>query len=123
MILKYKSTPTIIDGIRFSSKLESKRYEYLKELERENKISNLELQPSYLLQESFRKDGELFRKVEYVADFRYFDNEKQKEVVEDVKSFITEKDGLFRIKRKLYEYKYPTKLTIVTYKKKEWISK
>ena len=123
MILKYKSTPTIIDGIRFSSKLESKRYEYLKELERENKISNLELQPSYLLQESFRKDGELFRKVEYVADFRYFDNEKQKEVVEDVKSFITEKDGLFRIKRKLYEYRYPTKLTIVTYKKKEWISK
>jgi len=123
MILKYKSTPTIIDGIRFSSKLESKRYEYLKELERENKISNLELQPSYLLQESFRKDGELFRKVEYVADFRYYDNEKQKEVVEDVKSFITEKDGLFRIKRKLYEYKYPTKLTIVTYKKKKWISK
>lgn len=123
MILKYKSTPTVIDGIRFSSKLESKRYEYLKELEKENKISNLELQPSYLLQESFRKDGELFRKVEYVADFRYYDNENKKEVVEDVKSFITEKDGLFRIKRKLYEYRYPTKLTIVTYKKKEWISK
>lgn len=123
MILKYKSTPTIVDGIRFSSKLESKRYEYLKELEKENKISNLELQPSYLLQESFRKEGELFRKVEYVADFRYYDNEKQKEVVEDVKSFITEKDGLFRIKRKLYEYKYPTKLTIVNYKKKEWVCK
>lgn len=123
MILKYKSTPTVVDGIKFSSKLESKRYEYLKELERENKISNLELQPAYLLQESFRKEGELFRKVEYVADFRYYDNEKKKEVVEDVKSFITEKDGLFRIKRKLYEYRYPTKLTIVTYKKKEWISK
>ena len=123
MILKYKSTPTVVDGIKFSSKLESKRYEYLKELEKEHKISNLELQPAYLLQESFRKDGELFRKVEYVADFRYYDNEKQKEVVEDVKSFITEKDGLFRIKRKLYEYRYPTKLTIVTYKKKEWISK
>lgn len=123
MILKYKSTPTVVDGIKFSSKLESKRYEYLKELERENKISNLELQPAYLLQESFRKEGELFRKVEYVADFRYYDNENKKEVVEDVKSFITEKDGLFRIKRKLYEYRYPTKLTIVTYKKKEWISK
>lgn len=123
MILKYKSTPTVVDGIKFSSKLESKRYEYLKELEKENKISNLELQPAYLLQESFRKEGELFRKVEYVADFRYYDNENKKEVVEDVKSFITEKDGLFRIKRKLYEYRYPTKLTIVTYKKKEWISK
>ena len=123
MILKYKSTPTVVDGIKFSSKLESKRYEYLKELERENKISNLELQPAYLLQESFRKEGELFRKVEYVADFRYYDNENKKEVVEDVKSFITEKDGVFRIKRKLYEYRYPTKLTIVTYKKKEWISK
>lgn len=123
MILKYKSTPIVVDGIKFSSKLESKRYEYLKELERKNKISNLELQPAYLLQESFRKDGELFRKVEYVADFRYYDNENKKEVVEDVKSFITEKDGLFRIKRKLYEYRYPTKLTIVTYKKKEWISK
>jgi len=123
MILKYKSTPTVVDGIKFSSKLESKRYEYLRELEKEHRISNLELQPKFLLQESFRKDGELFRKVEYVADFRYYDNEKQKEVVEDVKSFITEKDGLFRIKRKLYEYKYPTKLTIVNYKKKEWISK
>lgn len=123
MILKYKSTPTIIDGIRFSSKLESKRYEYLKELEKEHKITNLELQPAFLLQPSFRKDGELFRKVEYVADFRYFDVENNKEVIEDVKSYITEKDGLFRIKRKLFEYKYPNKLTIVNRKGKEWIIK
>lgn len=67
----------------FDSAKEAQRYRELKLLERAKKISNLELQPRFLLQESFRKNGKTYRKIEYVADFKYI--EKGKTIVEDVK--------------------------------------
>ena len=36
-----------------------------------SEISDLELQPRFLLQESFKKNGKTYRKIEYVADFAY----------------------------------------------------
>ena len=85
--MKYKSKPTEIDGIKFASKMEANRYVKLKELQRENIISNLELQPSFLLQDGFTRDGKKYRPIVYVADFRYKTGDKV--VVEDVKGFKT----------------------------------
>lgn len=59
------------------------RYRELVLLERAGKISNLQLQPRFLLQESFKKNGKTYRKIEYVADFQYIENSKT--IVEDVK--------------------------------------
>ena len=86
----------------FDSAKEAQRYRELKLLERAKEISNLELQPRFLLQESFRKNGKTYRKIEYVADFRY--NENGKTIVEDVKGLQTD---VFKIKHKLFEKKYP----------------
>lgn len=98
---KYGNKKVLIDGIKFDSMAEGKRYKELKLLQRAGIIKELELQPKFLLQESFKKNGKTYRKVEYIADFQYIENGKV--VVEDVKGKETE---VFKLKHKLFEYKY-----------------
>ena len=56
---KYSNKKVNIDGITFDSKKEANRYKELKILENLGKISNLELQPVYVLQESFKYKGKI----------------------------------------------------------------
>jgi hypothetical protein len=101
--MKYKSQPTVVDGIRFASKAEARRYGELKVLERAGRISGLRLQPSYELQPAFRDvRGRLHRAIRYVGDFAYVENGR--EVVEDVKGFATQ---AFAIKSKMFMARYP----------------
>ena len=86
----------------FDSIAESVRYKELKLLERAGEITNLELQPKFLLQDSFKKNGKTYRKIEYIADFMYLQNGKT--IVEDVKGIQTD---VFKIKHKLFEKLYP----------------
>lgn len=107
---KYNNKKAQVDMYVFDSILEAKRYKQLVLLKKANKISNLELQPRFLLQEGFRKNNKTYRKIEYIADFKYI--EKGQVIVEDVKGKETE---VFKIKRKLFEYKYPElNLKIIT---------
>lgn len=100
---KYHSKKVKVDGIEFDSKKEAKRYSELKLLERAGKIKDLELQKVFELQPSFKKNNKTYRKTTYKADFCYFDNEKGKYIVEDVKGFKTE---VYKLKKKMFEYKY-----------------
>lgn len=89
------------NGITFDSKKEMYRYLELKGLEDAGLIVDLKLQHHFTLSESFRRpDGELIRKIEYVADFTYFDSEG-KFVVEDVKSEATRKNPVYSLKKRL----------------------
>lgn len=99
---KYRNKKVQIDRYVFDSIKEGQRYRELAILERAGKISNLELQPKFLLQGSFRKNGKTYRKIEYVADFQYIENGKT--IVEDVKGVQTD---VFKLKHKLFEKKYP----------------
>lgn len=108
--MKYRNKKTQVDMYLFDSVLEAKRYKQLALLERAGEIKNLKLQVPFLLQESFRKNGKTYRKIEYMADFVY--EEKGKTIVEDTKGIKTD---VFKIKQKLFEYKYPNlRLKIVT---------
>ncbi len=102
---KYHATKVIVDGIKFDSKSEARRYQELALLNKTGVISELHLQVPFLLQESFKKDGKTYRKIEYVADFTYLENGKQ--IVEDLKSKITQQDKVYRLKKKMLLYKYP----------------
>lgn len=82
---KYRNRKVMIDGHLFDSIAEAKRYKELKLLEKAKQISNLELQPHFLLQGSFKKNGKTYRKVEYIADFKYIENGRM--IVEDVKRY------------------------------------
>ena len=99
---KYRNKKIQVDMYVFDSIQESRRYKELKLLERAGEIQNLELQPHFLLQDSFRKNGKTIRKIEYIADFKYIENGKT--IVEDVKGIQTE---VFKIKHKIFEKIYP----------------
>jgi hypothetical protein len=117
---KYGAIKTTIDDLQFDSKTEGQYYIHLKEQQEEGKIVAFNLQPRFLLQDSFKKDGKHFRKIEYVADFEVIHRDGSVEIV-DVKGFETPD---FKIKRKLFEKKYPYRLSLVKYVKKYggWIT-
>lgn len=100
---KYNAAKVTLDGHRFDSRREARRYEELKQMEAAGKIAQLELQPRFELQPAFRYRGEAVRKIEYVADFRYLDYERGGLVVEDVKGMRTD---VYRLKKKLFLAKY-----------------
>lgn len=100
---KYRNKKTVINNIVFDSKLEALRYAELKMLEKARVIRDLELQPKFVLQESFRHNNKTHRAIAYIADFKYFDLEEGKVIVEDVKGFKTD---VFKLKEKLFLYKY-----------------
>ena len=68
---KYKNHKIQIDRYVFDSVAEGRRYRELKLLERAREITDLQLQPKFLLQEAFKKNGKTYRKIEYIADFMY----------------------------------------------------
>ena len=78
----------------------------LKLLEKAGLIRELELQPAFLLIPTFKKNGKTYRKTTYIADFKYFDVELGKYIVEDVKSPATAKDKVYRLKIKMLLYQH-----------------
>lgn len=100
---KYRNQPTEVDGIRFASKAEARRYANLKLLERAGEIEGLKLQPRFPL---------IVNNIHvctYVADFAYLDRNTDREVVEDTKGVKT-KD--FVIKAKLFHALYGREIVL-----------
>lgn len=89
---KYHSKRTEVDGIKFASRLEAKRYGELKLLERAKKITGLAIQPRYPI----TVNG--FLVCTYVADFTYWDMAKEKQIIEDCKGMQTQ---VYKLKAKL----------------------
>lgn len=97
---KYRNKKTVVDGITFDSKKEANRYLELKILEKAGEIKDLKLQERFEIIP--KQKGE--RNAVYKADFSYFDNNKNIQVVEDTKGFKTAE---YILKRKLFKLKYP----------------
>jgi hypothetical protein len=100
--------PTWVDGIRFASKAEAKRYQQLRLLERGGAISGLEVQPCYPLETVNPWTGEVTAVGVYKADFRYQENGLVK--VEDVKGMRT---VVYRLKKRIVEGQYGITITEV----------
>lgn len=95
---KYKNKPQVVDGVRFDSKREAKRWFDLVNQVRAGQIAHLERQVSYVLAPSVRIAGEKRARPEmkYTADFTYYrDGQK---IVEDAKGHA---DTAFRIRQHL----------------------
>lgn len=104
---KYNNKKVTIDGIKFDSKKEAKRYQELKLLENANQIRNLSRQVPFELIPK-QKDE---RAVRYIADFVYTDTMTEKVIVEDVKGYKTD---VYKLKRKLFKYRYPEYIFLET---------
>lgn len=102
---KYGARKKEIDGVVFDSTAEARRYVELMAMRMAGEIEDLILQPRFLLQEKFRDAKQkAHRKIEYVADFSYYDTSTKLRVVEDVKGMRTE---AFKLKWKLAVKRYP----------------
>ena len=112
---KYSAVATIVDGIRFASKKEARRYGELMLLEQAGKIERLQLQPKYrlgtdknpvLIRSDRYPNG---RRASYIADFKYFDSTGEY-VVEDVKGMDT---PVSKLKRAVVEAQYGIRIILI----------
>ena len=99
---KYKNKKTVVDNITFDSAGEARRYQELKLLARGGAIENLELQPTYELQPSFKRGKSTIRAIKYIADFRYIENGHT--IVEDYKGMEL---AVWKLKEKMFLFRYP----------------
>lgn len=95
---KYGSRKHEVDGIQFHSKKEAARYGIIRIMELAGEITDLELQPVFLIQIEGKKIAK------YFADFRY--RKDGKVVIEDVKSPATRLKASYRLKKKLVEAQF-----------------
>lgn len=111
---KYNAKSVEIDGIKFASQSEARFYLFFQE----NNFEVLELQPRFLLEESFENfdwkagKNKKFRKTEYVADFRIKSPDGDIFIVE-VKGFETE---AWLLKKKLFLKKYGQEERLLIFK-------
>lgn len=110
---KYNSKKVEYQGMVFDSKLECTYYVYLKELEQQGKIHNLQRQIKYQLlpRQTDSKGKFKFHPVEYVSDFEY-DAQGVHHVI-DTKGFKTPD---FRLKQKLFYYNFKNEIECILYK-------
>lgn len=101
---KYNAKRAELDGHRFDSQAEARRYAELRLMEREGLVHDIRLQPRFVLQESFKDTtGARYRAIEYRADFQYTETSGCV-VVEDVKGVDT---PVWKLKEKLFRKRYP----------------
>lgn len=102
---KYNNKKIEIDGKTFDSLKEGARYQELKLLEKVGEIEALSLQPRFLLLQKFEHqyNGKV-KKMEYVADFMYYDIKEKRIIVEDVKGVRTKE---YLLKKKLFLATFP----------------
>lgn len=120
MTHKYHAKPITVDGIRFASMAEARRYSELKMLEKAGEIEALELQPVFVLHAPLTTgtfagaaDADAGRWPvigTYRADFAY-SNSKGGRIVEDVKGMKT---ALYKWKKKHVEAQYGITVVEVT---------
>jgi hypothetical protein len=107
---KYRAKPIVIDGIRFASQGEGRRYVELRTLQKAGLISKLELQPVYKLYCGVTPiTYESGRHAKYIADFRYMDIDRGM-VIEDFKGMDTD---LSKLKRAMVKAHYGITIEIV----------
>ena len=108
---KTRSTKVTIDGHVFDSKVEGQRYVELLAMQKAGHISNLELQPKFVLQPAFTTPAfnaagvKKHRPITYTADFRYSGGVGK--IVEDVKGKTAPLTQQFVLRWKMAQYQNP----------------
>lgn len=115
---KFHNKKTLVDGIVFDSGKEAAYYKTLRDKQEAGEISGLRTQVIYELIPAIYEYREEVRHLKtkdkivtkkkpiqsrtcYVADFVYTDNATGEEMVVDVKSAITRKHPVYRLKKKM----------------------
>lgn len=113
-ISKFHNVPLrCMQGVMHQSSLEARRCNELHLLQRAGEIRDLEAHP----QPRFKLDVNGVHVCDYLCDFRYHDNKRGCEIVEDTKGFYTE---VSRLKVRLMLAIYGIEVEIVRPRKAGW---
>lgn len=114
---RFKVYKPIIDGIQFDSGMEAKFYVHLLEEICDGIVDSFSMQQPFQLQPSFSLNGKRIAPIRYIADFvvSYTNGDM---IVIDVKGRETPD---FKLKKKLFEYKFRMPLVCVQYYKDQWL--
>ena len=101
---KYHAKPQVVDGLRFASTAEARRYGELRLLEKAGAIRDLRCQPIFALT-AIADDLTRSQVAVYRADFAYEERQAGTwvTVVEDVKGVQT---ATYRLKKRWFELQY-----------------
>ncbi len=99
---KFKNKKIMVDNFVFDSKREAN---YYMELKLDPDVHLLELQPKFVLQPKFKKNGKTYREIVYIADFHVTYKNGSERII-DVKGHKTRE---FLLKQKMFEYVFPDK--------------
>ena len=100
---KYNAKKVEYNGIKFDSAFELKCWQYLEQLVKEDKITNLNRQIKFELLPA----NCLYRALNYVADFTFYVDDKY--IVADAKGLVLPE---FKIKQKIFFDKYKNQIYI-----------
>lgn len=95
--LKYNAQKLVVDGIRCPSIHEAEYYCTLKIRVRAGEIVKFELQPEFILQEGYMRNGKKVREIKYISDFRVYYTDGREEIV-DTKGYRTKE---YKLKKKM----------------------
>ena len=114
---KYRNKITVVDGVKFHSKAEARRWDELRMLERAGEITDLKRQVAFPLYVNDKLVGK------YIADFTFrvppnprgstLADYDPPLVVEDVKGGRATMTDTFRLKAKMFEAQYGFPITII----------
>ena len=111
--------------IKFDSRLERDRYEYLKELEKAGQIAQITHHFVFQVLNAFENaNNENIEAITYESDFSYIDTQTGKRIVEDVKGSEYFLDDKFMMIKKIFDYFMKPKdlyIKVVMLKNKEWV--
>ena len=93
--MRYNNVKTMAQGVKFDSRLEARRFVYLKNWENLGFLNNLRMQVKFDLHGDGQNKEWSNRK--YIADFTYERNGAL--IIEDVKSSYTAQNETFRAKK------------------------
>ena len=121
---RYNHTTVEADGLKFDSKKEYERYIFLKDAERQGKITNLQTQVKFelipkvteeyvehLKTKDKIKTRTLQQPITWTADYVYYKDGEM--IVEDVKASKFLLSDRFVIKEKLFFWKYRKRIRLV----------
>ena len=114
---KYNAKKIKVDGFLFDSQAEAKFYEYLKKQKELGVVLDFEMQKVFEVQEGFRhpRSGKWIRAIKYIPDFVVHYVGGETEVV-DIKGMKTD---VYKMKAKMFMYKYKIPLIEIKYDRKQ----
>jgi hypothetical protein len=95
-----------VDGIRFASKKEARRYMELRLLEKAGHIKELQVQPAFELHAWSKPYGHPVRVGKFTADFRYREGPDGLLIIEDVKGGKATRTEAYRLRKRIVEAEY-----------------